>query len=539
MSNKFITRWLFSTNCKDIAITYTIFAVFSGTIGTGTSTIIRTETAGPTPQITADNGQVFNVVISAHAIFMIFFTVMPMAVGFFGNYTVPTMTGCADMSTARTNNISFWTTVPSTTTAVASTTVETGAGTGWTVYPPTSSIQSHSGPSVDMVIFSTHISGISSTTGAINFIVTVMNMRTNGITYSKTTTFSWAIVITAVTTTTSTPVTASGTTMLTTDRNFNTSFFEAASGGDPVTYQHTFWFFGHPEVYITIIPGFGIVSHIVSAYAKKPVFGQTGMVYAMASIGFTGFCVWSHHMYVVGTDTDTRAYFTSATMIIAIPTGVKIFSWTATTYGGSTRFTTPFTYATGFIFTFTVGGVTGVATANASTDIAFHDTYYVVAHFHYVTSTGAVFSTFAGYYFWSPKVTGTYYNERTAQIQFYTTFIGTNTTFMPMHALGTQGMPRRIPQYPDAYAGWNYVSSFGSIISTISTVTFFYVVYNQTVYGTENKNTVAVANTSEPDFTESNQIFVNENHSMKATSIEWITSTPPATHTFNSPATQS
>ena len=536
---QYINRWLFSTNCKDITILYMIFAIFSGLVGTGLSIIIRLELAGPTPQILEGNGQVFNVVISAHAIFMIFFLVMPMSVGFFGNYLVPLMLGCADMSLARLNNISFWLLVPSLLLALSSTLIESGPGTGWTVYPPLSSIQSHSGPSVDLIIFSLHISGISSLLGAINFIVTVMNMRTNGITYSKLTLFSWSILITAVLLLLSLPVLASGLTMLLLDRNINTSFFEVAAGGDPVLYQHLFWFFGHPEVYILIIPGFGIVSHIISTYAKKPIFGQLGMVYAMASIGFLGFCVWSHHMYVVGLDTDTRAYFTSATMIIAIPTGVKIFSWLATLYGGSLRFTTPFLYAIGFLFLFTVGGVTGVALANASLDIAFHDTYYVVAHFHYVLSLGAVFSLFAGYYFWSPKVLGLYYNERLGQIQFFTLFIGANVTFMPQHFLGLNGMPRRIPNYPDAYYGWNLVSSFGSIISLLSLVLFFYVIYNQLYYGLENKNTVAVANLYEPDFSESNLIFANENNNDKAMSIEWITSTPPALHTFNSPALQS
>ena len=536
---QYINRWLFSTNCKDIAILYMIFAIFSGLVGTGLSIIIRLELAGPTPQILEGNGQVFNVVISAHAIFMIFFLVMPMSVGFFGNYLVPLMLGCADMSLARLNNISFWLLVPSLLLALSSTLIESGPGTGWTVYPPLSSIQSHSGPSVDLIIFSLHISGISSLLGAINFIVTVMNMRTNGITYSKLTLFSWSILITAVLLLLSLPVLASGLTMLLLDRNINTSFFEVAAGVDPVLYQHLFWFFGHPEVYILIIPGFGIVSHIISTYAKKPIFGQLGMVYAMASIGFLGFCVWSHHMYVVGLDTDTRAYFTSATMIIAIPTGVKIFSWLATLYGGSLRFTTPFLYAIGFLFLFTVGGVTGVALANASLDIAFHDTYYVVAHFHYVLSLGAVFSLFAGYYFWSPKVLGLYYNERLGQIQFFTLFIGANVTFMPQHFLGLNGMPRRIPNYPDAYYGWNLVSSFGSIISLLSLVLFFYVIYNQLYYGLENKNTVAVANLYEPDFSESNLIFANENNNDKAMSIEWITSTPPALHTFNSPALQS
>nr|YP_009029711.1 cytochrome c oxidase subunit 1 [Magnusiomyces capitatus]AHY04971.1 cytochrome c oxidase subunit 1 [Magnusiomyces capitatus] len=536
---QFVTRWLFSTNCKDMAVLYMMFAIFSGLMGTGLSLIIRLELAGPTPQMLQNNGQMFNVVISAHAIFMMFFLVMPMAVGFFGNYLVPLMLGCADMSLARLNNISFWLLVPSLLLAVASTLVETGPGTGWTVYPPLSGMQSHSGPSVDMVMFSLHISGISSLLGAMNFMVTVMNMRTNGITYSKLTLFSWAMVMTAVLLLLSLPVTAAGLTMLTTDRNFNTSFFESAAGGDPVLYQHLFWFFGHPEVYILIMPGFGMVSHMISVYAKKPMFGKLGMVYAMASIGFLGFCVWSHHMYVVGLDTDTRAYFTAATMMIAMPTGVKIFSWLATLYGGSLRFTTPFLYTLGFMFLFTMGGVTGVALANASLDIAFHDTYYVVAHFHYVLSLGAVFSLFAGYYFWSPKVLGLYYNERLGQIQFMTLFIGANLTFMPLHFLGLNGMPRRMPNYPDAYYGWNLIASFGSLISLMSLVLFFYVIYNQLVHGLENKNTVAVANIYEPDFLESNLMFTNENNSMKATSIEWITSTPPALHTFSSPALQS
>nr|QGZ08703.1 cytochrome c oxidase subunit 1 [Saprochaete ingens] len=536
---QFVTRWLFSTNCKDMAVLYMMLAVFSGLVGTGLSLIMRLELAGPTPQMLQNNGQMFNVVMSAHAIFMMFFLVMPMAVGFFGNYLVPLMLGCADMSLSRLNNISFWLLVPSVLLALASTLVESGAGTGWTVYPPTSSVQSHSGPSVDLVMFSLHISGISSLLGSINFMVTVMNMRTNGMTYSKLTLFSWAMVMTSVLLLLSLPVLASGLTMLLTDRNFNTSFFEVASGGDPVLYQHLFWFFGHPEVYMLMMPGFGMVSHIVSAYAKKPVFGQLGMIYAMASIGFLGFCVWSHHMYVVGLDTDTRAYFTSATMMIAMPTGVKMFSWLATLYGGSLRFTTPFLYAMGFMFLFTIGGVTGVCLANASLDIAFHDTYYVVAHFHYVLSLGAVFSLFAGYYFWSPKMLGLYYNERLGQIQFTTFFMGANLTFMPLHFLGMQGMPRRMPNYPDAYLGWNYMASFGSMVSLVSLMLFFYMVYNQLVYGLENKNTVAVANLYEPDFMESNLMFTNENHSMKASSIEWITSTPPALHTFSSPALQS
>jgi cytochrome c oxidase subunit 1 len=533
---EYINRWLYSTNCKDISILYIIFAIFSGLIGTGLSIIIRLELAGPSSQFLYNNGQLFNVVISVHAVMMIFFMVMPMAIGFYGNYLVPQMLGAADMSLARLNNLSFWLLVPSLLLGIASTLIESGAGTGWTVYPPLSSIQAHSGPSVDFLIFSLHLSGISSLLGAINFIVTIMNMRTNGITYSRMTLFTWAILITAVLLLLSLPVLASGLTMLLTDRNFNTSFFESAGGGDPVLYQHIFWFFGHPEVYILIIPGFGIVSQIISVYSNKPIFGALGMVYAMASIGFLGFCVWSHHMYVVGLDVDSRAYFTAATLIIAIPTGVKIFSWLATLYGGSLRLTTPLLYSIGFIGLFTIGGATGVVLANASLDIAFHDTYYVVGHFHYVLSLGAVFSLFAGYYYWSPKILGLYYNELYGQIQFWTLFIGANVTFMPQHFLGLQSMPRRIPIYPDAFYGWNAISSFGSLISLVSLILFFWIIYDQLINGIYNKNTVAVANIYSPDFTVCNNLFNTYN---KAPSLEWATDSPASLHTFNTPAIQS
>ncbi|HEY9580820.1 MAG TPA: cytochrome c oxidase subunit I [Rhizorhapis sp.] len=524
----FFARWFMSTNHKDIGTLYLIFAIIAGIIGGVISGMMRAELAEPGiqflqawahisdgPDATLDQAyHLWNVLITAHGLIMIFFVVMPAMMGGFGNWFIPIMIGAPDMAFPRMNNISFWLLVPAFLLLLGSTFVPggtgNGAGTGWTMYAPLSTSGSQ-GPAVDLAILSLHIAGASSILGAINFITTILNMRAPGMTLHKMPLFAWSVLVTAFLLLLALPVLAAGITMLLTDRNFGTTFYDPAGGGDPVLYQHLFWFFGHPEVYIMILPGFGIVSQIISTFSRKPVFGYLGMAYAMVAIGVVGFVVWAHHMFTTGLSVNVKMYFTAATMVIAVPTGVKIFSWIATMWGGSLSFKTPMVWAIGFIFLFTIGGVTGVVLANGGVDDNLHDTYYVVAHFHYVLSLGAVFALFAGFYYWFPKISGRQLNEFLGQVHFWVFFIGVNVLFFPMHFLGMSGMPRRIPDYTGAYAYWNQIASLGYVIMAAGLVIFFINLFWSLMAGRK-----AEANP----------------WGEGATTLEWTLSSPPPFHQF-------
>ncbi|MGP7982575.1 cytochrome c oxidase subunit I [Rhodoblastus sp.] len=507
----FVTRWLFSTNHKDIGTLYLIFAVFGGTVGGILSEIMRAQLMFPGNHV-VDSGQEWNTIVTSHGLLMIFFSVMPALIGGFGNWFIPLMIGSPDMAFPRLNNLSFWLLPP------AFILVLTGlllgeSGTGWTLYPPLSNGTFEPGIGMDCTLFALHLAGISSLLGAMNFITTIFNMRAPGMTMYKLPLFVWAELVTAFLLLLAIPVLAGAITMLICDRDFGTSFFNPAGGGDPVLFQHLFWFFGHPEVYIMILPVFGVISEILPTFSRKPLYGRTSMIYAIAAIALLSVVVWAHHMFAVGLPVTAQLFFMYSTMLISVPTGVKVFNWTATMWRGSLTFETPMLFALGFLALFTIGGLSGLMLADVPADYQYTRSYFVVAHLHYVLVTGSLFGIIAAIYYWLPKWTGHLVDERIGRWHFWLSFVSANLLFFPMHFAGLAGMPRRVADYAPQFAAFNLASSIGAFIFGASQLLLVWAV-------------IKAIRGGEP---------AGDRPWDGARGLEWTLPSPPPAHTFATP----